>query len=269
MSREYIRGFRSSTGPMMRFSGAQPISIERRHFDVLLKNRYMVCEKTDGIRHFLIREEDSDPYLINRALVKTPVRIRVPKNTYLDGELTDDGTFVVYDAMMIGGDDLCELNLIDRMERAATLIKGIPVVKGSFRLSLKHHIPLNLIDTLDPLGPGKDGLIFTPVDEPVRTGTHETLFKWKSGDQNTVDFMYDREGYLCVQGSAVSRATFKGTVGSIIECRFEKGVWIPVKVRTDKTYPNNRRTFDRTLVNIREDIKLSELISLGKNALQD
>jgi hypothetical protein len=251
---------------MTRFSGAQPISIERRHFDILLKNRYRVCEKTDGVRHFLIRE-DSEPYIINRALVKTIVRIRVPKDTYLDGELIGD-EFCVYDAMMIGGEDLCELDLISRMQKAKDLVKNIPMVKGGFKLSIKNHIPLDQMNNLDPLGAGKDGLIFTPVDEPIRTGTHETLFKWKTRDQNTVDFMYDREGYLCVQGSAVSKANFQAPVGSIIECKFEKGVWIPVKMRTDKTYPNNRRTFERTLVNIREDIKFTELISLGKNALQ-
>jgi mRNA guanylyltransferase len=36
------------------------------------------------------------------------------------------------------------------------------------------------------------------------------------------------------------------------------GWWKPIKVRTDKTHPNNRRTFYRTLVNIKEDIKMSE-----------
>jgi hypothetical protein len=251
---------------MMRFSGAQPISIERRHFDIIRNHRYRVCEKTDGIRHFLIKESEGDPYVINRALVKTNVRIRIPKNTYLDGELMGD-CFVVYDAMMIDGQDLCDMNLIDRMSAAEKLINKIPIVKGSFRLKLKNHIELSKMATLDPYDDGNDGLILTPVDEPIRTGTHETLFKWKPFEHNTVDFMYDRSGYLCIQGGAVSKATFPGRVGSIVECRFEKGVWIPVKVRTDKTYPNNKRTYERTLVNIREDIKFTELIQLGKDAI--
>lgn len=251
----------------MRFSGAQPISIERRHFDILFKNRYRVCEKTDGTRNFLIREETGEPYMINRALAVTGVRVRIPKNTYLDGEHTGDG-FMVYDAMMIDGKDLSAMNLLERLDEAKKLIDRIPVVKGAFRLRLKNHIELDKMSTLDPYADGNDGLIFTPVDEPIRTGTHETLFKWKPLAHNTVDFMYDRDGYLCIQGGAVSKAHFDAKVGSIIECRFEKGVWIPVKVRTDKTYPNNRRTYERTLVNIREDIKFTELIQLGKNALQ-
>jgi hypothetical protein len=267
MSREYPRSFRSEAGSMMRFSGAQPISIERRHFDIIRTHRYRVCEKTDGIRHFLIKESDGDPYIINRALVKTNVRIRIPKNTYLDGELMGD-CFVVYDAMMIDGHDLCDMNLIDRVAAAEKLINKIPIVRGAFKLKLKNHVELSKMSTLNPYADGNDGLILTPVDEPIRTGTHETLFKWKPFEHNTVDFMYDRDGYLCIQSGAVSRATFEGRIGSIIECRFEKGVWIPVKVRTDKTYPNNRRTYERTLVNIREDIKFTELIQLGKDALR-
>jgi len=30
------------------------------------------------------------------------------------------------------------------------------------------------------------------------------------------------------------------------------------KIRTDKTYPNNRRTYFRTLVNLRENIRIEE-----------
>ena len=251
----------------MRFNGAQPVSIERRHFRLLLSKRYVVCEKTDGIRHFLIRE-DGEPYMLNRALVKTAVNVRIPKNTYLDGELVGDSTFIVYDAMMIDGEDICELNLLDRMERAKILIKKVPFLKGGFRMVSKNHVPLTDIGKLDPFKEGTDGLIFTPIDEPVRYGTHETLLKWKPAEHITIDFMYDREGFLCTQAGAVARARFKAQVGSIVECRLVNGHWELVKVRTDKIHSNNKRTYERTLVNIREDIKFSELVQLVKNAVQ-
>ena len=247
---------------MMRFNGAQPVSIERKHFKQLLNNRYMVCEKTDGIRHFLIRE-DGDPYMMNRALVKTPVNIRIPKNTYLDGEYVDGNIFYVYDAMMIGGENVCELNLIQRMDKAVELIKKTPVIRGGFKMVPKNHVPLSDVGTLDPFREGNDGLIFTPVDEPVRYGTHETLFKWKPSEHITVDFMYDRDGFLCTQAGAVAKANFRAQVGSIVECKFNEGKWELVKVRTDKTHSNNKRTFERTLVNIREGIKFSEFIKLS------
>jgi len=34
-----------------------------------------------------------------------------------------------------------------------------------------------------------DGLIFTPINEPIRIGTHETMFKWKPRNKNTIDFL--------------------------------------------------------------------------------
>jgi hypothetical protein len=50
----------------------------------------------------------------------------------------------------------------------------------------------------------------------------------------------------------------------IVECEFmENDVpmwWRPIMERKDKTYPNNRRTFYRTIVNIREDIKMKDFL---------
>ena len=36
------------------FPGPQPISIERRHFPMLKRQPYLVCEKTDGTRYMLV-----------------------------------------------------------------------------------------------------------------------------------------------------------------------------------------------------------------------
>ena len=36
--------------------------------------------------------------------------------------------------------------------------------------------------------------------------------------------------------------------------------WRPLKRRTDKNYPNNRRTFYRTIVNIKENIEMKEFL---------
>jgi hypothetical protein len=49
--------------------------------------------------------------------------------------------------------------------------------------------------------------------------------------------------------------------GTIVECGYGDLGWEPEKIRTDKTYPNNRRTYFRTLVNIREDIQFREFLT--------
>ncbi len=53
--------------------------------------------------------------------------------------------------------------------------------------------------------------------------------------------------------------------GAIVECMYmgwdEPMWWKPLKRRYDKTHPNNRRTFYRTIVNIKENIKMEEFLN--------
>ena len=52
--------------------------------------------------------------------------------------------------------------------------------------------------------------------------------------------------------------------GAIVECKYMTDDspmwWRPLKRRYDKTYPNNRRTFYRTIVNIKENIQMKEFL---------
>jgi hypothetical protein len=56
----------------------------------------------------------------------------------------------------------------------------------------KRVLPIQQLDILwrsrATLKHKSDGLIFTPVEEPVRTGTHSRMFKWKS--HHTVDLVW-------------------------------------------------------------------------------
>jgi hypothetical protein len=133
---------------------------------------------------------------------------------------------------------------------------------------MKTMWPLSAINEIKPsLDYETDGYILTPVNEPVRMETHETMFKLKPLMSNTIDFkvilkngiyglyVWDRGDYVfegvCVDGEKY--------LDQIVECSYQDGQWYPVKVRTDKGRPNNRRTFYRTLINIREDIKPEEI----------
>ena len=116
-----------------------------------------------------------------------------------------------------------------------------------------------------------DGLVFTPIEEPIRTGTHETLFKWKPHDRITIDFelKLGKDLYVQDRGIPYKEAELhiqnqrKDLVdGTIVECGYGDLGWFVEKVRTDKTYANNRRTYFRTCVNLREAIQLKEFIGL-------
>ncbi len=283
------------------FPGPQPISIERKHFPILKGGDYMVCEKTDGERHMMIAlmyEGKKKCLFVNRAFNMFEVSINLKKNAYegtiLDGELYGD-TLMVYDAVLVAGQSVWNKTLTDRLEASRGLMKSIIYMKSDqFRLKCKtfHHMrDFNVfMDEYLPTVQEKiDGLVFTPINEPIRIGTHETMFKWKPQEKNTVDFLMKREPSRETPGFKAGTPAWrlyvqeKGKLffeseipfnriddepwfedGAIVECKYvtweEPMWWKPLKRRTDKTHPNNRRTFYRTIVNIKENVQMKEFL---------
>jgi hypothetical protein len=229
----------------------------------------------DGTRYLLVSfeiEGTKKVALVNRAFQTTYITYTLPKDTILDGELVErnDGksVFLVHDAVMIRGEDVKHLSLVERLEKARTLARSI-ISKTPFITMVKSMIPLREIGSLKEEPYVTDGLVMTPVHEPVRSGTHETMFKWKPRHRITIDFMIQNGNELYIQerGRLIHEAILCGSKerfpnGTIVECEYSENGWRIVKVREDKTYPNNRRTFLRTLVNLREDIQLKEFIDL-------
>ena len=187
------------------FPGPQPISIERKHFPILRNGDYVVCEKTDGERHMMVAlmyEGKRKCLFVNRAFHMFEVPINLKKTAYdgtiLDGELYGD-TLMVYDAVLVAGQSVWSKNLNERLEASRGLMKSIIYMKSDkYRLKCKtfHHMrdfATFMDDYLPKVDQKIDGLVFTPVNEPVRIGTHETMFKWKPLEKNTVDFLMKRE----------------------------------------------------------------------------
>jgi hypothetical protein len=283
------------------FPGPQPISIERKHFPLLRKSEYVVCEKTDGERHMMVAlmyEGKPKCFFVNRAFDMIEVKINLNKKAYqgtiIDGELYEN-TLMVYDSVLVNGVLVAHQNLDERLAAAEEMMKFIIYMKSDkYRLKMKtFHMMKDFEVFMDEYLPTvqqkMDGLVFTPVHEPIRIGTHETMFKWKPQEKNTVDFLMKREptretpGYkpgplawrLYVQEKG--KMIFESEIplnriddepwfedGAIVECKYvtweEPMWWKPLKRRTDKTHPNNRRTFYRTIVNIKENIQMKEFL---------
>ena len=267
MEKEYIHKS-WETPDIDRFPGPQPISIERKHFSIIQSKSYLVCEKTDGVRHILICFENADGKkicaLVDRAFRITYTTLTVPRDTILDGELLGN-VFYVYDAIRIKGEDLRQQNLVERLAKAKAVAKFI-LRQPKLQVKVKDMVPMNQIKSIQ-LGQDTDGLVFTPVDEPIRMGTHRFLFKWKPRNRITIDFVVHNGKDLYIQGERkeaelhTSIRPYKS--GTILECEYGKLGWTPVKERVDKTLPNNGRTFDRTIVNLRENIQLEEFYNLA------
>ena len=257
-----------------RFPGPQPVSIERRHFSLLKRQPYFVCEKTDGVRHLLASTEEG-VFLVNRAFLIEPVKIRVPKDTLLDGELvkTKAGKvlFVVHDAVRVKGETLTSQPLNYRLDAARKAIKGIiKTVQAPFEIRVKamYLWGCEQLPALDTYEYETDGLVLTPINEPIRMGTHETMFKWKPRERITIDFELRNGCELWVQDRGVPykeadlhtrNRRLDLPDGTIVECGYGDLGFFVEKVRTDKTHANNRRTYFRTMVNLREDIQVGEL----------
>jgi len=288
------------------FPGPQPISIEHKHFPVLKGAEYLVCEKTDGERYMMVAltyEGKRKCVFVNRAFNMFEVPINLKKSAYdgtiLDGELYED-TLMVYDAVWVNGESVWNRNLNERLDAARSVMKSIIYMKSDqYRLKCKTFHQMRdfgkFMDEYLPTVQQKiDGLVFTPVNEPIRIGTHETMFKCKPQEKIIVDFLIKRDpsretpGFkpgapawrLYVQEKG--KLFFESEIpfnrmddepwfedGAIVECKYitwESPMWWrPIKRRTDKTYPNNRRTFYRTIVNIKENIQMKEFLDCRPN----
>ena len=274
------------------FPGSQPISIEYRHFDILKSNPYVVCEKTDGVRFMMLAftfDYKKKTIFVNRALemFDCPLNFRKPvyEGTIVEGEMYGD-TFMMYDMLMncgemIGGQGF--LTRLDHMEKFKKMLMSLKY--DPIKLALKtFHLMSDYQEFMDNYLPTVqqeiDGLIFTPINDTVKTGTHETMFKWKPRDKNTIDFQLKRKGdlwrlYVQERGKLMFESEIRDDwvplkarefmkEDAIIECQYmfqdSPMWWKPLMPRHDKTFPNSRRTFYRTLVNIKEDIAMDDFL---------
>ena len=117
------------------FPGCQPISIERKHFGVLEKNDYVVCEKTDGTRYMMLAfmyETRKVCVFLNRALemFMCPLNFRKPvyEGTILEGELYEND-FMIYDCLITCGEVVGKQNFLERLEHCKQTIKKMMVLK--------------------------------------------------------------------------------------------------------------------------------------------
>ena len=274
------------------FPGSQPISIEYRHFDILKSSPYVVCEKTDGVRFMMLAfmfNNKKKTIFINRALemFDCPLNFRklVYDGTIVEGEMYGD-TFMMYDMLMSCGKIIGDQDFLTRLDHMEKFKKMLMSLKyDPVKLALKtFHLMSDFEEFMDKYLPTVqqeiDGLIFTPINDTVKTGTHETMFKWKPRDKNTIDFQLKRRGdvwrlHVQERGKLVFESELRDEwvplkarewlkEDAIIECQYmfqdSPMWWKPVALRSDKTFPNSRRTFYRTLVNIREDIAMVDFL---------
>lgn len=287
------------------FPGPQPVSMEREYMWKLEKYPYSVCEKTDGMRYFLVAA-DGICALVDRAFRFYRVAVKLDPDyeralSILDGELVCDKydeswTFYAYDSVVVRGQICSKERLDKRLDCIAKFVSS--VAESPFRIKVKRFWRLSQISEMftsleeTPLRHESDGLIFTPSGLPVGTGTQMSLIKWKPSGKHTFDFkvvvkrgtggrtrydLFSSERGRSIKHTSINERTTAGrqfhlkykdlttATTCIVECAFNADKhYEPVLVRTDKTHPNSMRTVEKTHLNIEENIRIEEIVSLGR-----
>tara|TARA_B100001094_G_C18030717_1_gene719979 strand:- start:58 stop:939 length:882 start_codon:yes stop_codon:yes gene_type:complete len=263
------------------FPGSMAISMERKDIPLIKKSNYWFCEKSDGVRYILFATMFSfqntsrkTVFLVDRALNFYIVKMCLPLESYqgtiIDGELVDD-CFHIFDCICIAGKYVGHSPHSSRMSSCRKLVDAVNHEESSFQVVVKKFVPLNAIQNYMNANTfeNNDGFIFTPEDDPVQYGTHSTLFKLKSGHDHTVDFVIDSEGQCFVTENKkpkwITTIPLSGdwkeelSVPKVVECSFMNGTWKILKRRTDKKHSNSLKTYQKTLLNMKENILLCEL----------
>ena len=293
------------------FPGSQPVAIEKKDLDILNKKKYVICEKTDGERGILlIINIDNKPmcFMINRKnefmFLTYSFKKELFEGSIFDGEIIknkkDEWNYIIHDCMCYNGKNFTKIN---HKLRYATIIDFITkryVNKESDCFNIKtklfYHCTTGttgtagtIKDTFEHINKTTenkiDGLIFTPIYEPIFFGRQFDLFKWKHGNNNTVDlfvkhyknsinlyfykngnklfksFDAESENYkILSEYYSDNKINLKSKNGYIIEFKYslKNEIFTPYRIRDDKDKPNAELTVLNTIKNIKEDIQIED-----------
>ena len=212
--------------------GIRAQNLSRANYTQILKDRYLVCEKTDGVR-FMLYMEGGESYLIDRAL--NFFKIEVSNSFYtdctiLDGELViqkqgeiNTLVYLIFDVVKFEGEETdlliqglihrlsylnnycssdISLNFVNTKPREFENYNDIQVKRKEFYKlteiqTICDRFEINDKDikyTKDEITSNCDGLVFTP--ELKRYSEIGNVYKWKPKFLNTIDFKIDKNNFF-------------------------------------------------------------------------
>ena len=272
-----------------RLPGPNPVSIERKDFEKLKTKGYVIAEKTDGVRFIMMFTRlfgFKVCTIIDRSMAAYLVPLKaIPRvlfqGTIFDGELTVDKQgkkcFILFDAVVVSGVTVSQLDLGSRLVAMRRSMKDFKVhpqdpveirMKAWSELSDVNAAKKKIAEANNVYH--TDGVVLVPKDDPVVYGRNFDFFKMKPHGTHTVDFiLMDNAGTIGVYDPRSKRDVAIGKVsctyqaGVVVECEIVNNVWNVVGVRTDKNQSNDMLTYEKTMLNIRENILLHELFAIS------
>lgn len=227
--------------------------------------------------------------LVDRALnvYLLPVG-HLPKAVYqgslFDGEVAFNRRsarweFLIFDALYVSGVPVLESGLRERLDAVHRVLRVYSAACSGggggdpLALRVKNFVAASKLVDFERMLPELresydiDGVILTPALPPVTYGRHHGMFKLKFDSRHTVDFLVaaDGRGLSVFDGgghSQVGTLAQAAPPGSIAECALAApGTtrWTVVTLRTDKATANDMYTYQKTMLNMRENLTLDHV----------
>jgi len=280
------------------FPGSQPVTIEKKDLPVIKKKDYVLCEKTDGERGILlIINIDNKPmcFTMNRKnellFLTFSFKKEVFEGSIFDGEIiknkNGEWNYIIHDCMCYNGRNYVNINHKLRYAAIIDFITKRYVNKETDCVNIKTKLfyPCCTIKKTwehvrNTTENEIDGLIFTPIYEPIIFGRQNSLLKWKNvhtidllvkfykdkvvlyyyknGNKLFKSFSLDSENYILIKNYFTENKITKKD--SIIEFKYslKNEIFTPYRIRDDKDKPNGELTVLNTLKNIKEDILIED-----------
>ena len=263
-----------------------PSSLMRNDLKTLEIGSYLLAAKHDGVRAILLfGHKAGERYIVfmqrngrcdSTQAIACPHESTIYCGTALDGELMADGTYHVFDAVAVRGHSCAALPLQERLDMAREVVSEVtgPVYVKEFTAGKECGTFLRAFAAQ----PEKnvDGIILAPQNDPVGVGRLVKYFKYKPLDHVTVDLHWDPMSKLLRCGppgneliEAALRdikwhdADFAEYKSGIVECSFiasgNEYTIKPKMQRDDKDTANSQFVVQRTMQNLKEDIKVEDI----------
>ncbi len=254
----------------MVFIGNQAKTLNEENFDS--SKTYWITPKLDGLRILLYIDTTGNISLINTKgeIFKSNLSLKNLKNTILDTEYFKE-KFYVFDILKYLGKDTRNLKFSDRL----SLLKQIKFENKKIKFK-RHYLSsyekfLQLCKNLQDKY--QDGLIFTPD-----TNYYDYPLKWKKPSMITIDFKIKKlngsKFALLTQKDKIYKSKYivgitkvskkdylKYNENDIVEFKFIKGGFIPIKSRPDKVRSNATFVINDNLKTILNPPNMKKLLS--------
>jgi len=290
-----------------KYPGPQPSALFRSDIGKIFKEDFVVSFKADGERFALVVDgEDVFASNIKHCVpdlgIRFPRKARIPgKCSVFDCEFVSPKSFLVFDAMMVMGEDVRGLDLRTRLKKARWVVDGVSAQdKCPYAIAMKPVFPARDFESVWAAhGAQSDGLVFTKVCHSFKVGTDTDILKWKPRELNTVDFVMKmmlrmprnedeaKHEFALIPGTfrvlefhVVADAgglkpvfTFPAHAfgeeysPGIWECAWDGSKWLPQRQRNDKIAPNSEWVYRRNCKVIKENISIETIKQIMLNKL--